>query len=753
MLEKGLSMFRRRSARAEITEEAIEHLPVGLAVVNGSGIIVAANARWRKTVQGTDLEWLAPGAELLLLWSEDRLRQLLATAVVRGRADAIELVTNHRQSPEYRFVLARMAEGQPRGALALVERPSRSSAGWLDAMLQRTGVALSGDSVPALHEIVSDGLVVTSMEGQILAANAAAEHLLGVVGAPLNSRTWSDFVPGWRAKLQPGAHAVAAAASPKIAPASPADITRERHDFIDDISFPEAAGAGSFTFRAAKAPGGRTPDSSALERTAPSVPPPASMRFELDQPGGGRFRCDANAYGIRDHAGRTISYLWHLRAGGSFPDHAADMLAAHELQMLGRLAVGMSHGFNNLLTVIRGHSELLDNVTQADVIHRETVHRHSNAIRLAADRAAAINRQLLSLARATPDGFPGDRIRESFDLVEMVRSTHAVVRELIGDRIELELELPSGPVRMFANRPQIEQAMMNLILNARDAARPSNQDQRGTVRIRLEAPSAARSAAPTVAGASAPETGRGVAAKLPSDRPGPLASLAVSFARPKSGAEEGGWQDDPDRNGRDQAVRIGLFAALHAVHANGGDVQIETDGSGVDTFRLVLPCLEAAPSEIPGAHSNPDEPRVPEEAAGTILLVEDEDEVRELTREFLQLYRYRVYDTGRPEDAIEIAARNASLKLLITDVVMPIMNGAELAARIQAIRPEVKVLYISGYTSDIISRHGISEQGAGFLPKPFTLEELADKVRLILSPPPYLPGSDPGSSPPFESAR
>ncbi|MGH7731786.1 MAG: PAS domain S-box protein, partial [Candidatus Eiseniibacteriota bacterium] len=384
---------------------------------------------------------------------------------------------------------------------------------------------------------------------------------------------------------------------------------------------------------------------------------------------------------------------------------------AQKMEAIGRLAGGVAHDFNNLLAAIMGHGELL--LRRLDPSHPQ--HRHAEAIQKAAMRGALLTRQLLAFSRKevlTP---------RVLDLHLVVAEMEEMLRRLIGEHIELIIVLGERPVQVRADRGQLEQVIMNLAVNARDA-----MSEGGVLTVEVATVDADPGAA---AG-----TARAV----------PCVTIAVTDTGCGMDAVTAARIFEPFFTTKEQGkgTGLGLSTVYGIVEQSGGAIELEsTPGKGT-TFTVFLPRLEDAVGS-PGA-----ETVAPISVRGTetVLLAEDEPALRAVAREALENHGYRVLEAANGVEALAVAHAHAGpLHLLITDMVMPRMGGRELAQRLLTVRPATRVLFMSGYTDDAYVRQGASEATSAFLHKPFAIGALARKVREILDAEPAQ--SDEGDEP------
>jgi signal transduction histidine kinase len=373
---------------------------------------------------------------------------------------------------------------------------------------------------------------------------------------------------------------------------------------------------------------------------------------------------------------------------------------AQKMESVGRLAGGIAHDFNNLLTIIAGYSQLgLELVSPKD-----PVAGHLGEIKRAADRAAELTRQLLAFSRRQVLSF------QVINLNAIVTGMDRMLRRLIGEDVELETRLAPGLGRVKADPGQIEQVIMNLAINARDAMPWGGKLTLETRNVELDEKYAASHA---------------------SVKPGPYVLLAVSDSGAGMDKEVLEHIFEPFFTTKEQGKGTGLGLAMvyGTIKQCGGFIWVYSEKGKGATFKIYLPLVEEGEE---GEATQAVEER-PLTGTETILLVEDETGVRGLAEQVLADYGYRVLAASRGEEALRLAAQSdGPLHLLLTDVVMPGMSGRELAERLHPSKPGLKVLYMSGYTDEAIVRHGVLEEGVEFLQKPFTPQALARKVRQVL---------------------
>ena len=373
---------------------------------------------------------------------------------------------------------------------------------------------------------------------------------------------------------------------------------------------------------------------------------------------------------------------------------------SQKMDAIGQLAGGVAHDFNNLLTVISGYSEVLLMKLPNEDSNRTFVRE----IQKASERAASLTRQLLVFSRK--------QVLEPkvLDLNAITMDTHKMLSRLIGEDISVNVVLEPNLGPVIGDQGQIEQVIMNLVLNARDSMPQGGKITIETANLELD------------------ETYTRMHPEL---KPGHYTLLAVTDTGCGMSEDVKARVFEPFFTTKElnKGTGLGLAMVYGIVKQCQGHISLYSEPNQGTTFRIYLPRIEKK-SSLSGVLSHPgQEPHGDE----TILLVEDGDAVREITRQMLKLLGYRVLETSRGEQAIRLVEQNAEpIHLLVTDVVMPQMGGRQLAERLRTLRPDLKILYFSGYMDDAVVRHGILQSEVAFLHKPFTLGMLARKVREVL---------------------
>jgi PAS domain S-box-containing protein len=428
--------------------------------------------------------------------------------------------------------------------------------------------------------------------------------------------------------------------------------------------------------------------------------PPPNVQFRFRSREGGYLVGEITA-NIPRQDGRLLGIVRDVTDRVRLEDQ---LRQAQKMEAVGRLAGGVAHDFNNLLTAISGYSELL----LSDLAPGDPRRADVEEIKKATERAASLTRQLLAFSRRQ---VLQPRV---LDLNVVVAGAEKLLRRLIGEDIRLvtRFEPALGAVR--ADAGQIEQVVMNLAVNARDAM-PGG----GTLTVET------RNADITVARRTEEQ------APMP---PGRYVELRVSDTGVGIGAEVKRHIFEPFFTTREKGTGtgLGLATVYGIVKQSGGFIWVDSEPGRGATFTIHLPQVaQGVETAEPGRPV-----RTSIAGTETVLLVEDEAAVRTVARESLRIYGYRVLEAPDGEVALRVAAdAGAGIDLLLTDVIMPGLSGPALADRLRAERPGIRVLYMSGYTDDALGPHGVLEPGLNYLQKPFTPDVLAQKVRQVLDLP------------------
>jgi len=380
-----------------------------------------------------------------------------------------------------------------------------------------------------------------------------------------------------------------------------------------------------------------------------------------------------------------------------------ELRQAQKMEVVGRLAGGIAHDFNNLLTVIAGYSEaLLGFHPPEDASHQGLIE-----IQKAAVRAASLTRQLLAFSRKQI------LAPKSLDLNAVVVDMEKMLRRLIGEDVELVTRLHPRLGKVYADPGQVQQVVMNLAINARDAMLEG-----GTLTI--------ESCPITYAGGVCQAAGDVIA-------PGPYICLTITDTGTGMDAATQAHIFEPFFTTKElgKGTGLGLATVFGIVRQSGGFLEVTSDPGHGTSFKICLPrsfdAQETLPEDALAARTL--------RGFGTILLVEDEDSVRSLTKTILQSHGYRVIEARHGKEGLALVEQHPdSLDLVLTDMVMPQMGGRQLAEQLRLVAPSVKVLLMSGYTDDSILRQGLNANDEFFLSKPFSPRELLAKVRAVMDP-------------------
>ena len=418
------------------------------------------------------------------------------------------------------------------------------------------------------------------------------------------------------------------------------------------------------------------------------------LEIELRTRSGQRILVRESASAIYDDDGKICGSRGILHDITEHRQLENQFRQAQKMEAIGRLAEGVAHDFNNLLTAINGYSELI----LVQISEESPVRAAVSEIRRAGTRAAELTRRLLTLSRHQTTA------PRKLDLNEVVAEIEKLLRRVIGEQVVLETILDRGLPPILADRSQIEQVILNLAINARDAMPDGGRLTLETARRELSDSSA------------------GWVLLMVSDTGGGMNEvvrehLFEPFFTTKERAHNSG---------------LGLAIVYGIVQQCGGRINVESTAGSGSTFRLTFPPADIAGTESATSVASQQSVVLPT-GNETVLLVEDEDSVRDLVQKILEIQGYRVLAAQDAQAAFEICGRLAGpLDLLLTDVVMPATSGPILAERLQERYRDLKVLFMSGYTDSHSGVRLLNQRRAAFLPKPFSPEVLAHKVREVL---------------------
>jgi PAS domain S-box-containing protein len=378
----------------------------------------------------------------------------------------------------------------------------------------------------------------------------------------------------------------------------------------------------------------------------------------------------------------------------------AQLRQSQKMEAIGRLAGGVAHDFNNLLSVIIGYADLLASEAGGDA------RQELAEIAAAGQRGAHLTRQLLAFSRQQV------LQPEVLDLNQALSNMEGMLHRLIGEDVEFTFLKARRPALIHADPGQIEQIVMNLVVNARDAMASGGKLTIEIGRVELDAD---------------------YAADHPDVEPGAFIMLAVSDTGAGMDEATKARVFEPFFTTKEQGkgTGLGLATVFGIVKQSGGSIWLYSEPNGGTTFKVYLP--EADPSTAADSARAPNSNHTELRGRETVLLVEDDDQLRVLSRSILERQGYRILNAASGDEALRICQHHPGLiHLLLTDVVMPRMSGRQLADRLRALRPETKTLYMSGYTDEAITQHGVLDPGVAFVQKPLTARGLAEKVREVL---------------------
>jgi|GEM_PF-674696 len=429
------------------------------------------------------------------------------------------------------------------------------------------------------------------------------------------------------------------------------------------------------------------------------------FEYEIARRDGTKRHLVANARAVRDQAGKMLYYEGTVQDISERKLLEERFRQAQKMEAVGRLAGGVAHDFNNALSVINGYSEILQLELSGDDPRRAKLEE----VRKAGNRAASLTRQLLAFSRK-------QTVQPVvLDLNSVVSDTEKMLRRLIGEDIGLVFLRESQSPRIKADRGQVEQILMNLAVNARDAMPHGGKLVIRTANADID---------PTYIGGH------------PFAKPGRYVTLSVTDTGVGMDAETRAHIFEPFFTTKEvgKGTGLGLSTVYGIVKQSGGHISVYSELGKGTVFKIYFPeAAEGTPKNQTKSS------RAVAPGVETVLLVEDEDALRQLTHECLQSSGYTVLAARDGKEAMELATNyEDAIDLLLTDVIMPEMSGPQVADALLSSRPNLKLLYMSGYTDDLISHHGVLEPEIAFLEKPFNLDSLLLKVREVLdrrSPP------------------
>ncbi len=426
--------------------------------------------------------------------------------------------------------------------------------------------------------------------------------------------------------------------------------------------------------------------------------------LDLLRADGTKLNMLANVVADTDDSGKIVEIKGYLIDISKRKHLEQQLRQSQKLEAIGRLAGGVAHDFNNILTVILGYSTIVQEKLQKNDTYIEN---EVTGIEDAAKRASTLTRQLLAFSRRQilkP---------KQVHLNELIKNLEKMMRRLVSEEIGMYLDLSAGPDTVWVDPGQIEQVLMNLIVNARDAMPEGGRISIRTKNYKVETPEVSPMGEISPGDyvcAAVKDTGVGI-------EPHMLKMIFEPFFTTKS---------------EEKGTGLGLSTVYGIIKQSNGFLQIETQPNKGSTFWIFLP-LSLDETEAPKRTKG-----LEQSYTGTekVLVVEDEESLRHLVERILRLYGYSVVLAAGPDEAIELIEQNEEkFDLLVTDLVMPHMGGEELAQRILETKPHLKVIYMSGYPHKHVSDKTISQEEAEeipFISKPFSPEDFARTVREVL---------------------
>jgi PAS domain S-box-containing protein len=533
---------------------------------------------------------------------------------------------------------------------ALQTAPNRVAVFFTDITeRKRAEVALQRerDLVARIADTSPVGITVLNREGQITFANEQAARTLGLTPDALKQRTFNT--PDWR-------------------------ITQYDGSPFADSELP-------------------------FLRVMATHQPVFNVEHAIQWPDGRRVFLSVNGAPLFDEHGGIEGVVATITDVTEHVQLEQQFLQAQKMEGIGRLAGGVAHDFNNLLTVMLGFTAQAKATLRDD----DPARLDLDEVEHACNRAASLTRQLLAFARRQVID------PRAIDLNVTTHSMDKMLRRLIGEDIELATVPGDGLWTVWADSGQVQQVLVNLVVNARDAMPKGGRLTVETRNVTLDAEYAARHA--------------GVV-------PGDYVMLAVSDTGHGMSPEVAAHVFEPFFTARPSGTGtgLGLATCYGIVKQAGGSIWVYSEPDHGTTFKLYLPRVKRVADTAPANE--------PEHVGGgveRILLVEDEDSVRTIAARTLRDAGYTVLEASNGEEALLVAAdRLDSIDLVVTDVVMPQMGGRDLAERLLALRPDLKILFTSGYTEDGIVTRGVLDRGVSFLPKPYDRSSLTRRVRSVL---------------------
>jgi len=438
------------------------------------------------------------------------------------------------------------------------------------------------------------------------------------------------------------------------------------------------------------------PEEHPLTRTITTGEVVINEEMEFTRADGTRATVLAGSAPVRNREGFIVAGVLTLHDLSERKQLEMELRHSQKMEAMGRLAGGVAHDFNNLLTIIGGYGQMV-----LDALDPKDAMRHDlEAVMEAATRATQLTRQLLTFSRRQ---IAQPRV---LDINRQIARVNKMLRRVIGEDVKLATNLRADPARIKIDPSQLEQVVLNLIINARDA-----MPKGGTL---------------TISTASVEEPGE---CGAPPARPRLELNIADTGSGMDSETQSHLFEPFFTTKGKGKGTGLGLSTVYGIVKQNGGDIFIESEVGRGTSVRIRLPLAE--PPQAPAFEPAPR--RALHKGHETILVVEDEEEVRNLAMQMLCRQGYSVLEAASGPEALRICReRETAVDLVLTDVIMPGMSGPEMAGQMKTLCPDLKMVFMSGYTDDVIANYGIETTHTLFLHKPFTADALSRTVREAL---------------------
>ena len=750
-----------------------------LAVVGPDGRILEVNEAWRRFAAENEaggVESWGPGASYCRACGPAEPDAVTAeqaylglVAVQRGGRAVFEMEYPCHSPEEQRWFSMRVLPLQGQPGTVLVSHTNVTARKMAEATLQE-----SEEKYRRLFETMAQGVVYQAADGRIVSANPAAERILGLPLSQIEGK--SSFYEGWETVREDGTElpgsehpAMVALREGRVVEqfvmgirnqgrgdriwisvtavplfeagaerahqvyATFEDITAQRraeHDYrtlfremmhgcaLHEILRDESGKAVDYLILAVNPAFERMTETKAEamlgRRATEALPEMAQTCVEIL----GRVASSGEAVcyekkieslgkhlevrSFRPRAGQVACVCADITARKKAEEErerlTAQLMQAQKMESIGRLAGGVAHDFNNLLTVINGHSQLaLGGLEPGDRLYGSLTE-----IRKAGERAAVLTRQLLAFSRKQ---VMQPRVLKLNDVVEGVRT---MLERLVGEDVEVRLRLDAGSPTVNADPHQLEQVLMNLVVNARDA-----MPKGGELRIETGVLECGCGGGPIEGG--------------PAGMCGVLTVRDTGVGMDEETLRRA-FEPFFTTKGTGKGTGLGLSMVQGIVEQSGGSIEVSSEPGRGTTFRIHLPLLTGrkAEAERPAAAGA-------KGGGGTILVVEDQQDVRNFVAAVLDVYGYRVIPAASAVEAIKICEKETGhIDLVLTDVVMPHTSGRELMSKLEEKWPGIKSLFMSGYSDDVIAHHGMLDKGVHFVQKPFGPEELSRKVQEVL---------------------